>query len=379
MKEFLAITLIAVVSLSLLLSGCARKKEEETVKVGVILPLTGGQSTFGQSVRKGVELALEEIEKSGGVLGKKIECIIEDDESKTDAAQTVVTKLLTKDRVNLVLGEVVSSATLAIAPLCQRYKVPLVTPSATNVDVTKVGDYIFRTCFIDDFQGSALARFAFEELKARRAAILKDVKSDYSIGLASAFSKTFKKMGGEIVNEQAYAGGDTDFRTQLTSIKASKPDVFFIPGYYTEVGLIIRQARELSLQAVLLGGDGWDSPKLVEIAGKNAEGTYFGTHFSPQQKTPRVEEFVSAFRQKYNEDPDALAALGYDTLHLIADAVKRAGTTEGDKVKEQLAKTTNFPGVTGNITLDENRNAQKPIVMLKIVGGKPTYLTSVEL
>ncbi len=368
-----------MVFLNLLLSGCARKQEEERIKIGVILPLTGLLSTFGQSVRKGVELALEEVNKGGGILGKQIECIIEDDESKTDGAQTVVTKLLTKDKVDLVLGEVVSSATLAIAPLCQRYKVPLVTPSATNVEVTKVGDYIFRTCFIDDFQGSALARFAFENLGARRAAILKDVKSDYSIGLASAFSKTFKEMGGEIVNEQAYAAGDTDFRTQLTSIKASNPDALFIPGYYTEVGLIIRQAKELSLRITLLGGDGWDSPKLVEIAGASAEGTYFGTHFSPQQPTPRVRDFVSAFRQKYNEDPDALAALGYDALRLVADAIRRAGTMERVKVREELAKTSKFTGVTGDITIDENRNARKPLVMLKIEGGKPTYLTSIEL
>lgn len=379
MRKPLAVTVSVVLILSLLFSSCARKQEEKTVKVGVILPLTGLLSTFGQSVRKGVELALEEINKSGGVLGKQIECIIEDDESKTDVAQTVVTKLLTKDRVNVVLGEAVSSATLAIAPLCQRYKVPLVTPSATNIDVTNTGDYIFRTCFTDDFQGSCLARFAYENLKARRAGILKDVKSDYSIGLAASFSKTFKEMGGEIVNEQAYAAGDTDFRTQLTSIKASKPDVLFIPGYYTEVGLIIRQAKELSIQAPLLGGDGWDSPKLIEIAGASADGTYYGTHFSPQQKTPRVQKFVSAFREKYNEDPDALAALGYDTLRLIADAIKRAGTTEGDKVRDALAKTTNFPGVTGDITIDEKRNAKKPIVMLKIEGGKPTYLTSISL
>lgn len=376
MKKPFSITLIVVLIFGLLLSSCAKKKEEERVKVGVVLPLTGLLSTFGQSVKKGLELALEEINKAGGVLNKQIECIIEDDESKTDGAQTVITKLLTKDRVQLVIGEVVSSATLAIAPLCQRYKVPLVTPSATNVEVTRTGDYIFRTCFTDDFQGSALARFAFENLKARRASILKDVKSDYSIGLASSFSKTFKEMGGEIVNEQAYAAGDTDFRTQLTSIKASKPDVLFIPGYYTEVGLIIRQAKELSLKAFLLGGDGWDSPKLLEIAGASAEGTYYGTHFSPLQKSARVQEFVHAFEQKYTEEPDALAALGYDTLRLLADAIKRAGTSEGEKVREQLARTVNFPGVTGDITIDVNRNAKKPLVILKIEGGKPIYFTS---
>jgi branched-chain amino acid transport system substrate-binding protein len=237
---------------------------------------------------------------------------------------------------------------------------------------------VFRTCFIDDFQGSALARFARENLKSKRAAILKDVKSDYSLGLASAFANTFKEMGGEIVNEQAYTAGDTDFRTQLTSMKASNPDLIFIPGYYTEVGLIIRQARELSLKAMLLGGDGWDSPKLIEIAGANAEGTYYGTHFSPEEKEPRVQEFVSAFKKKYNEEPDALAALGYDTLRLVADAIKRAGTTDSERVKEQLASTTNFPGVTGDITIDKNRNAEKPIVILKIEQQKPTYLTMIK-
>ncbi|MGB9798311.1 MAG: ABC transporter substrate-binding protein [bacterium] len=378
MRKALLIPLIAVVVIAFLFSGCAKKQEEKTIKIGVILPLTGLQSTFGQSVRKGVDLALEEINKSGGILGKQVECIIEDDESKSDEAQTVAMKLLTKDKVKLVIGEVVSSSTLAIAPLCQRYKIPLITPSATNVDVTKTGDFIFRTCFTDDFQGSALARFAIENLKAKRAAILKDVKSDYSLGLASAFSKTFKEMGGEVVNEQAYAAGDTDFRTQLTSIKASNPDLVFIPGYYTEVGLIIRQARELSLKAILLGGDGWDSPKLIEIAGASAEGTYYGTHFSPQEKELRVQEFVSSFKKKYNEEPDALAALGYDTLRLVADAIRRAGTTDGEKVREQLARTTDFKGVTGDITIDQNRNVRKPVVILKIEHQTPSYFATIK-
>jgi len=378
LRRALVIPLLSVLFLAVFLSSCGKKQEEKTVKIGVILPLTGLQSTFGQSVRKGVELALEEVNKAGGVLGKQVECIIEDDESKSDEAQTVAMKLITKDKVHLIIGEVVSSSTLAIAPLCQRYKIPLITPSATNVDVTKTGDFIFRTCFIDDFQGSALARFAIENLKSKRAAILKDVKSDYSLGLASAFANTFKEMGGEIVNEQAYTAGDTDFRTQLTSMKASNPDLIFIPGYYTEVGLIIRQARELSIKAMLLGGDGWDSPKLIEIAKADAEGTYYGTHFSPEEKEPRVQEFVSAFKKKYNEVPDALAALGYDTLRLVVDAIKRARTLDSEKIKEELAKTANFPGVTGDITIDENRNAKKPIVILKIKGQKPTYFTTIK-
>ncbi|MBC7328440.1 ABC transporter substrate-binding protein [bacterium] len=378
MKKLIIYSLVFFVIVGILLTGCGKKTEERNIKIGVILPLTGQLSTFGQSVRKGVELALEEVNREGGVLGKKVELIIEDDESKTDTAQTVVTKLLTKDRVPLIIGEVISSITLAVAPLCQRYKVPLITPSATNADVTRTGDYIFRTCFIDDFQGSALARFAIESLKAKRAGILKDVKSDYSIGLASAFAKTFKEMGGEVVNEQAYAAGDTDFRTQLTSIKASNPDIIFIPGYYNEVGLIIRQARELSIKANLLGGDGWDSPRVLEIAGASAEGTYYGTHFSPLEKSPQVQEFVSVFKQKYNEEPDALAALGYDTLKLVCSAIKRAGTTEGQKVRDELAQTKNFAGVTGEITIDENRNARKPLVILKIEKGKPTYFISIK-
>jgi len=377
LRKPFAVIISVVVILGLFLPGCARK-EEETVKVGAVLSLTGLSSTYGQSVRKGLELAAEEINKEGGVLGKQIECIIGDDESKIDGARTVITKLLMEDKVNLVIGGVTSSTTLAIAPLCQRYKVPLVTPSATSADVTKVGDYIFRACFIDDFQGSVLARFAFENLKARRAGILKDVKSNYSIGLASAFSKTFREKGGEIVNEQVYTVGDTDFRSQLKSIKASKPDVLFIPGYYAEVGLIIRQAKQLSIQAPLLGGDGWDSPRLLEIAGASAEGAYYGTHFSPQRKAPQVQKFVSAFKQKYNEEPDGVAALGYDALRLAVETISKAGTTEGAKVREQLAKTVNFPGITGNITIDENRNAKKPIIVLKIEGGKPVYLTSLE-
>lgn len=359
--------------LVVLFAGCAKKEEEKTIKIGVILPLTGLQSTFGESTKRGIDLALEEINGEGGILGKQIECIVEDDQSKVDEAQTAVTKLLTQDKVKVVIGEVTSSATLAAAPLCQRFKVPMVSPASTNVEVTKVGDYIFRTCFTDDFQGSALARFAFEQLKARRCAILKDVKSDYSIGLASAFSQTFEKLGGRIVSEQAYASGDTDFRAQLTAIKASNPEVVFLPGYYTEVGLIIRQGRQLSLNAVFLGGDGWDSPKLTEIAKESAEGSYFGTHFSPQQKEERVSKFVQKFRERYKKMPDALSALGYDTLYLVADAIRRAGSTDGENVRSALASTKGFSGVTGVISIDENRNAKKPLVILRIEKGVPTF------
>ncbi|HEU4436988.1 MAG TPA: ABC transporter substrate-binding protein, partial [candidate division Zixibacteria bacterium] len=287
------------------------------------------------------------------------------------------------DKVVAVLGEVASSRSLAGAPICQENKIPMVTPSSTNPKVTEVGDYIFRVCFIDPFQGEAMAKFAFNNLKVKKAGILKDSKNDYSVGLAQYFAETFKALGGQIVAEESYFEGDQDFKAQLTSIKGKKPEAIFIPGYYTEVGLIARQARELGLNIPLLGGDGWDSPKLTEIAtikkpGDALKDCYFSNHYAADDPNPVIQDYIKKYQAKFGEVPDAMAVLGYDAANILYDAIKRAGSTEGVKVRDALAQTKDFPGVAGSTTIDSARNALKPLVVLKIAeGGKYEYTATV--
>lgn len=345
------------------------------ILVGYYGDLTGPTATFGTSTREGVELAVEEINQDPP-LGRPLEVRAEDDQGKSEQAVSVVTKLVDQDRVVAVLGEVASSNSLAAAPVCQRAGVPMITPASTNPQVTQVGDYISRICFIDPFQGSVMAKFAANTLNAKRAAILWDAKSDYSKGLRDFFKQTFT---GQIVAEPSYSAGDTDFNAQLNAIKQANPDVIFVPGYYTEVGTIARQARDQGIKAPLIGGDGWDSPKLFESAGKALEGCYFSNHYSAESTDPRVQDFISAYKQKYNgKVPDAMAALGYDAAKILADSLKRAGSTEGPKLRDAIAQTKDFAGVTGNITLDENRNATKPAVVLQITGDRFKYVETVE-
>jgi branched-chain amino acid transport system substrate-binding protein len=350
------------------LAGCGQKTSE--ILIGEYGSLTGGTATFGQSVDKGIRMAFEEINARGGVLGKKIRVIVEDDQSKPEEAKTAVLKLIKQDQVVAILGEVASSRSLAAAPECQRAGIPMVTPASTNPKVTKVGDYIFRICFIDPFQGEMMARFAYNSLGARRVAVLKDIKNDYSVGLAEFFVQTFMGLGGEIVANESYSEGDIEFRAQLTNIKTKNPDAGFVPGYYTEVGLIARQARELGMTVPLLGGDGWDSPETAKIGGDAVNGCYFSNHYAADDTSKVVQEFIQRFRTKYNETPDAMAVLGYDAAYILVDAIRRAGTTEGAKVRDALAATKDVPGVSGMITIDEHRNARKKIVVLKIENGK---------
>jgi len=364
-----------------LLVGCA--KRDNVIKIGEYGSLTGTTATFGISTKNGIDMATEEANAAGGLLGKKIQVIVEDDRGLPDEASSAVKKLVTQDKVVAVLGEVASSRSLAGAPICQENKIPMVTPSSTNPKVTEIGDYIFRICFIDPFQGEAMAKFTFENLKVKKAAILKDSKNDYSVGLAQFFAETFKKLGGQIVAVESYFEGDQDFKAQLTSIKGKRPEAIFIPGYYTEVGLIARQARELGIGIPLLGGDGWDSPKLAEIATIKAPGDalkdcYFSNHYASDDPNPVIQDFIQKYQAKYNEVPDAMAVLGYDAAHILYDAIKRAGSTEGPKVRDELAKTTNFPGVAGQTTIDSARDARKPLVVLKIgEGGKYEYMATV--
>ena len=347
------------------------------ILVGEFGSLTGGTATFGQSTHNGVTMAFEEINAAGGVLGKKLKVLVEDDQSKPEEAATAVTKLISQDRVLAVIGEVASSRTLAAAPIAQASKVPLISPASTNPRVTQVGDYIFRVCFIDPFQGSVMAKFAANSLKLKKVAVLYDVRNDYSVGLRNFFSETFKGLGGQIIGEQSYSEGDSDFRAQLTQLKSLGPEAIYVPGYYTEVGTIARQAKELGLTVPLMGGDGWDSPKLTEIGGQAIEGSYLSNHYSVDDPSPAIQKFVSGYKTKYGAVPDALAALGYDAAYVLADAMKRAGSTDGAKVRDAIAATKNFVGVTGTINIDKDRNAVKPAVVLKVSGGKFEYVETI--
>jgi branched-chain amino acid transport system substrate-binding protein len=255
----------------------------------------------------------------------------------------------------------------------------MLSPASTNPKVTQVGDYIFRACFIDPFQGSTMAKFAVNSLKLRKFAILTDTKNDYSTGLTQYFRETVKALGGQIAVEESYGEGDIEFKAQLTAIKAAQPEAIYVPGYYTECALIARQARELGLTATLLGGDGWDSPKTVEIGGKFVDGVYFTNHYSEEERRPEVQKFIADYRQAYSgKTPDAMAVLGYDAMQMMADAIRRAGSTNGQAIRDALAATKDFRGVSGRITIDKDRNAQKAIVVLKIDAGKFRFVESIE-
>ncbi len=378
MIRFLTILSVLVLGVS-----CTKKDSAETaansneVVIGEFGSLTGSEATFGLMTNKGIALAIEEANEAGGVNGKKIKVITLDNQGKSEESVSVVTKLITQNKVLAVLGEVASSRSLAAAPIAQQYKVPMISPSSTNPKVTEVGDYIFRVCFIDPFQGTVMAKFAADNLKAKKVAILTDVKSDYSVGLASFFKETYTKMGGKIVSEQSYSSGDIDFKGQLTNIKAAKPDAIFIPGYYTEVGLVARQARQIGLDATLLGGDGWDSSKLSEIGGKAVDGGYFSNHYTSESKDPVVTSFVTKFKTKFGETPDGLAAMGYDAARVLVAAMKAAKDLTPASIRDAIAQTKDYAGVTGNISLNAQRNAVKPAVVVKVDGTINRFVTTV--
>lgn len=340
------------------------------ILVGTALSLSGGQASFGTSTKHGIELAISQINAGGGVLGRKIKLIALDDQSKPEEAAMIVTRLITQDKVTALLSDVASSISLAMGPIAQSYKVPMVSPSSTNPKVTEIGDYIFRVCFIDPFQGTVMAKFAFESLKVKRVAILRDIKNDYSMGLADYFIKKFKELGGEVVVDQSYAEGDVDFKSQLTSIKAQNPEAIFVPGYYTEVGLIARQARELGLNVALMGGDGWDSSKLTEIGGAAINGNYFSNHYSPDDPNPVSQKFLEDYKKTFSSVPDSMSVTGYDAMLVLADAIKRAGSTNKQAIRDALAMTKDYPGASGMISINDKRDAVKPAVVLEIKDGR---------
>jgi len=373
-------SLLVLLAATLFIMSCSRSQEgqeQNEIVIGEFGSLTGTTATFGISTKNGIDMAVDEVNKAGGLLGKRVRVIVEDDQGRPEEAQTVVTKLITRDRVVAVLGEVASSRTLAAAPVAQQSRIPMISPSSTNPRVTQIGDYIFRVCFIDPFQGFVMAKFATNTLKIKNVAILRDIKNDYSVGLADVFVENFKQLGGNIVADVSYSEGDTDFSAQLTAIKPRNPQAIFVPGYYTEVGLIARQARSLGLTVPLLGGDGWDSPKLTEIGGEALNGSYYSNHSSMDDPNPLIQKFVAEYKARYNEGPDALAALGYDSAQILFDAMRRANTTDPVQVRDALAQTKDFPGVTGRITIDQDRNAVKPAVVLRVQDGKLEFVETV--
>ena len=363
---------------ALLAAATGAALAQNPIKVGEFASLTGKEAAFGQSSHKGTLLAIEELNATGGALGRQFELITEDNQSKQGESATIVKKLISRDQVVALLGEVASGRSLEAAPIAQNYKIPMISPSSTNPRVTEMGSYIFRVCFIDPFQGTAMAKFAQKSLHLKKVALLTSVSSPYSVGLAKYFKETFAAIGGEITIEQKYSEGDKDFKAQLTAIKAAGVDGIFVPGYYTEAALISKQARELELTFPIFGGDGWEAPQLIEIGGKAMEGTYYSTHYSPENNSPAVQNFVKKFRARFaGETPDAMAALGYDSAMVLADAIKRAGTTEGPKLRTAIAATKGYDGVTGKTTIDSHRNATKAAVVITVKDGAFKFVESI--
>ncbi|OQP07457.1 ethanolamine utilization protein EutJ [Geobacillus sp. 46C-IIa] len=353
----------------------------DVIKIGANLELSGGVASYGQSIAEGLELALEEINKEG-IDGKKLELVKVDNKSEAAEATNGAIKLISQDKVVAIVGSATSTNTLAQVQIANDNKVPLITPTGTNPTITnkdgKVNEFVFRTCFIDPFQGTVAAKFALNDLKVKNAAVLIDSSSDYSKGLAASFKEAFTGGGGKIVAEEAYVAKDTDFRATLTRIKSANPEFLFLPGYYEEVGLIVKQARELGLNVPIMGGDGWDSPKLVEIAGKDAlNNTYITNHYSSGDPDPKIQEFVKAFQAKYNKAPDAFNALGYDTAYFLADAIKRAGSADPVKIKDALVQTKDLQLVSGTLTLDENHDPVKSAAILEYKDGQQQFKTKV--
>jgi branched-chain amino acid transport system substrate-binding protein len=369
------------------LAGCNSSagtdaKEGSTIKIGANLELSGGVASYGQSAKEGIELAIEEINKEG-IDGKKLKLVTVDNKSDAAEATSGALKLATQDKVVAMIGAATSTNTLAQVQIAQDNKIPLITPTATNATITnkdgKVNDFVFRTCFIDPFQGTVAANFASNDLKVKSAAILIDSSSDYSKGLADSFKKSFKANGGEIVKEEAFVAKDTDFRATLTNIKSANPDYVYVPGFYEEVGLIVKQARELGITAPIMGGDGWDSPDLVKIAGADAlNNTFITNHYSSGDSDKKVSDFVAAFKAKYDgKSPDAFTALGYDTVYFVADAIKRAGSSDPKKIQKALEETDGLELVSGKVKLDENHDPIKAAVILEYKNGEQQFKTKI--
>jgi len=357
-----------------ILSSCGGGSAE--IKIGNINPITGEAASYGVSTKNGAALAIKEANDAGGVLGKKIKLIYADDKGDPAEGAVAYTKLIQQDKVIAILGTTTSRSALAGAPICQDAKIPMITPTATNEKVTAVGDYIFRGCFIDSFQGTVAAKYVATDLKAKTAGIIFDVGNDYSRGLEDTFKTTFEAAGGKVVVAEGHPSGAVDFKAQLTKIVQAKPDVLYIPDFYNDVGLIAKQARELGYTGPFVGGDGWDSPELAKIGGDAIEGGIFTNHYSKDDTRPVVQNFVAKYKAAYGTDPDAFAVLAYDSGKILIDAIKRAGSTDGAKIRDALA-ATKLDAVTGTISYDANRNPVKSAVIVQMKGGVQVYRATV--
>jgi len=347
--------------------------DQGPITIGAFLSMTGATATFGESTSRGIQVAIDEANEKGGVLGRKLQLVVLDDQGRAEEAGNAVTRLIDVNKSVAVVGEVISTLSLVGGRIAQRRQVPMVSPSSTNVQVTQVGDYVFRVCFLDPFQGYAMAKFAREKLKLEKAAILKDVRNDYSIGLSDSFKQAFTKLGGTIVAEESYGAGDTEFSAQLTKIKGTSPDGLYVPGYYTEVGGIARQARRLGLKVPLMGGDGWESPELRNIAGPDIVGSFYSNHFAHDKPSARAKQFIEAYKAKWNQPAPALGALGYDATLMIIDAIKRANSAEPKALRDALAQTKDLDAVSGKLTLDPNRNPVKPAVIVRVTDSGEVF------
>jgi branched-chain amino acid transport system substrate-binding protein len=383
-KSYFKLTGILVVLLMLagLMAGCGSSSND--IKIGMVYELTGNTASFGTMAANGAKLAFKEINAKGGVLGKQITVVTADNKGEPSESTNAMTKVITQDKVIAVTGFTTSSNGIAGATVAEANKIPLVAAATTNPKVTvdektgKVRDNTFRVCFIDPFQGTVGANFVLNTLKLKKAAVMIDNSSDYSKGLQQFFKEAFLKGGGTIVSEEAYLQKDQDFKTILTKIKATNPDVIYLPGYYEEVGKIIKQARELGITIPFVGGDGWDSPKLPEIAGAEAlNGAYFTNHYSVEDTSPASKSFVDAFKKEYNQTPDAMAVLGYDAAYVLVDAIKRANSTDSAKIREALAATKDYQGASGKLTLNATHDAVKGAVILAFKDGKQVYQSTV--
>jgi branched-chain amino acid transport system substrate-binding protein len=334
-------------------------------------------ASFGVSTRNGIQLAVDQANASGGVRGRPLELLVSDAKGSADLAAREMDRLITEQRVRLVLGEIESTNSIAMGAVAQARKVPMISPASTNPRVTEGRDFVSRVCFVDPFQGFVMAKFARDNLRVQRVGVVGDPNSDYSTGLADVFTRKFTEMGGKVVAQERYAKDDRDFRAQIGRLMSARPEAVYMPGYYGEVASFAKQAQAMGLRVPLLGGDGWASDKLFELGGRAMEGHYFSDHYSPEDPSPRSQRFIADYRKAFGAVPDSLAALGYDAARVAIEAMKRAQNVDGQALREEIARTRDFPGVTGNISLDVNRNAVKPAVVLQIVDGKPKFVTTV--
>lgn len=372
---------LTLAACSAVLAGCREKGGDtgaQAIRLGLFGALSGSEAGLGQYTDMGATLALEEVNAAGGVLGRRLEMVREDNRTTAGESATAVKKLLSRDQVVAVIGDGNSGRCLEAGPLCQAAGVPMVSPAATNPKVTEIGDCIFRVCFTDPFQGAVMARFARESLGLSKVGLLVDASAPYSLGLASVFRERFAAEGGSVVSEQRFSGGDKDFRAQLTALKSAGIEAVFAPSYYHSGGLILRQARDLGFDGPMLGSDGWEAPELLEVAGRTAEGAYFPVHFSPENTDPLVAGFLDRFRRRFGKLPTGVSALAFDTLQIIADAIRRAGPAEPPAIRAALASTRDFQGITGRISMDPGRNARKPAVIIGVRDGTFRFLRVVD-